>query len=495
MYLNDQPDFSSNPKEFNFSDMSKLSVSREFRLNQYAIDNSPVATLRVDQSGQFIYSNHAIVSLTGYSQTELCRMKVWDLDIDFSPERFADLWNNIQKNVQNILTSHLKLKDGRILTVEVNVNLQKIENDQYLFVYIADIGNRLKAEEDLQETQRKLEAIHDNLFQLTGLLDLDGHIVMVNKTALDMIGKEESDIIGRKFWEAEWWSFSKDIQRQLKNAIKQAGEGELIRFETVHPNKDGEYRYIDFSLRPVRNAQGEICYLLPEGFDITERKKNESALLEYHNRMEELVQERTNELEKEIEVRKQTEIELSLAMETAETANLAKSTFLANMSHDLRTPLNGILGYSQILQRDTGLTDIQKDRLSRIRQNGNHLLALINQVLEMAKIESGYSALQEAGIAPMRSYLGGKSLLKKGVYPVKTKAGKDSQHHLTRELIAQIPDNLLKQLRNYSLELNQPAMKQLINKIYQLGYLNVAENLQLLVDDFKFEDIIDLLDQ
>src|SRR5690606_21566795 len=74
--------------------------------------------------------------------------------------------------------------------------------------------------------------------------------------------------------------------------------------------------------------------------------------------------------------------------DTADTANGLKSTFLASMSHELRTPLNGILGYTQILRRDTALTDKQSDGLTIIHQSADHLLAVINDVLDLAKIEA-----------------------------------------------------------------------------------------------------------
>jgi len=123
-----------------------------------------------------------------------------------------------------------------------------------------------------------------------------------------------------------------------------------------------------------------------------------AELLAMRNKLEERVNERTAELneinlqlKEEIEIRKKTELAFKKAKEVAEQANLAKSQFLANMSHELRTPLNAIIGYSEILfeeAKDQENSDYTNDLL-KIMQAARHLLAMINDVLDLSKIEAG----------------------------------------------------------------------------------------------------------
>ena len=159
--------------------------------------------------------------------------------------------------------------------------------------------------------------------------------------------------------------------------------GETLLYTSEHRVlcKDGRCKWmLDRGMVVNRDAQGKALRMIGTCADITERKKNEEELCNYKDHLEELVQQRTADLVQ--------------ARNAAETANKAKSIFLANMSHELRTPLNAILGFSNLLSNDTQLTELQRQHLAIINRSGNHLLFLINDVLEMAKIEAGRVQIQ-----------------------------------------------------------------------------------------------------
>jgi len=130
--------------------------------------------------------------------------------------------------------------------------------------------------------------------------------------------------------------------------------------------------------------------------NIKKRKKGNRSLEELKVHLEKMVEERTRELtisnqqlQEEIVKRERAQEALRRAKEAAESANRAKSHFLANMSHELRTPLNAILGFSKLMEQNPDATELQRENLGIINKSGEHLLALINDVLEMSKIEAG----------------------------------------------------------------------------------------------------------
>jgi PAS domain S-box-containing protein len=133
-----------------------------------------------------------------------------------------------------------------------------------------------------------------------------------------------------------------------------------------------------FSVCPgYEESYGRILVSL---VDVTERKRAEQELEQQWRRLEDLVATRTRELAE--------------ARDAAEAANRAKSIFLANMSHELRTPLNAILGFAQIMATDERIPEDQQRNLTVINHSGQHLLALINDVLEISRIEAGRLRLQ-----------------------------------------------------------------------------------------------------
>ena len=125
--------------------------------------------------------------------------------------------------------------------------------------------------EALRQGEQKFRAIFDQTFQLIGLLSLNGILLQVNQTALQFAGVGENVVLGKPFWETPWWAHSTLLQEKVRTAVRDAASGELVRFEATHPRPDGRVGYIDFSLKPVTDAEGHVVQFIAEGRDITER--------------------------------------------------------------------------------------------------------------------------------------------------------------------------------------------------------------------------------
>lgn len=218
---------------------------------------------------------------------------------------------------------------------------------------VQDITDRYLAEQQRRVSEELLHAIIDNVPAVVTVRDLQGTYLLVSHSAADALDKQVHEIIGRNFRHF----YPADVVQCLRDITDRvvASRG-LVVEEVTLPLVHGQRDFLMVSF-PLFNEQGAVYAISSVATDITQRKRDELALQE--------------------------------AKEAAEAANRAKSEFLASMSHELRTPLNAVLGFAQVLLNDEGLTSRQREYLTMIDQSGTHLLSLINDVLEMSRIEAG----------------------------------------------------------------------------------------------------------
>ncbi len=179
-------------------------------------------------------------------------------------------------------------------TVELEVTNQQLQQQ---------IIKRQRVEAALRDSERRFRAIFDQTFQFIGLLQPDGTLLEVNRTALNFGGLTHADVINRPFWETRWWTISPQIQNRLKTAIAQAACGQFVRYEVDLRGAEDTQAMVDFSLKPVLDEAGKVVILIAEGRDISAvyyelrlRKQAEAALRRAHDELEIRVQERTTEL-------------------------------------------------------------------------------------------------------------------------------------------------------------------------------------------------------
>ena len=131
---------------------------------------------------------------------------------------------------------------------------------------------------ELQKVARRFEAVFDQSFQFIGVMSLEGVLLEANQSLLQALKLTPSDMLGQPFWELSCWSYSTEIQNQLRDAIQKAARGNFVRFEVEQLYEGSQKATIDFSLKPVTDEAGKVVMLIPEGRDITERKLIEQSL-------------------------------------------------------------------------------------------------------------------------------------------------------------------------------------------------------------------------
>ena len=133
-------------------------------------------------------------------------------------------------------------------------------------------------EESPQKSARRFRSIFNSILQLTGLMTPDGTLIEANQAALDFAGARLEEVVNQPFWETCWWQGNETRIRKLKDDVSKAARGEFVRYEVELQGVGNTTATFDFSIKPVFDLEGEVAFLIPEGRDITDRKRAEELL-------------------------------------------------------------------------------------------------------------------------------------------------------------------------------------------------------------------------
>lgn len=236
-----------------------------------------------------------------------------------------------------------------------------------------DITLRKRTEAQLRKLS---QAVEQSPASIT-ITDLAGAIEYVNEAFLNNTGYTREEVLGNNPRLLRSGHTPASTYASMWSALT---GGRSWKGEFHNRRKDGS-EYVEFAvITPLRDIDGQVTHYVSVQDDITEKKRLGAELDRYRHQLEERVEQRTRELE--------------LARSQAEAASVAKSEFLANMSHEIRTPLNAITGMAELIRR-SGLTQEQGARLAKLEGAAQHLLGIINAILDLSKIEAGQFELEE----------------------------------------------------------------------------------------------------
>jgi PAS domain S-box-containing protein len=337
---------------------SEEKFSKAFRASPYPI----MITRRSDK--RVVEANDSYAYFSGYSVEELVGQDLkWDLWVN--PQNLTQMTEllNTQGYVRNLEIDYRK-KSGGIGTVLVSAELIELNGEICALTVHNDITERRQAEvalarseEALRVTNAEMQALFASMDEIILVGDRQGRILKIPPTRRPIPFQPPGALIGKTV---------EDILPPEQAALF--------------------LRYIHTALETQKTLQVE--YRLPT---LNQDAWSEASISPINENLVVWVA-------RDITSRKESEQELNEAKQKAEAANLAKSEFLANMSHELRTPLNVILGFTQLMGRDSSLTPKQLSHLKIVNNSGEHLLQLINDVLDMAKIEAGRISLNETSL-------------------------------------------------------------------------------------------------
>ena len=336
-------------------------------------DSHCVMLLIDPADGTILDANQAAAKYYGWSREVLTGMNISRINV-LKPEQIrAEMQRAILQHEDHFRFRHRRA-DGSVRDVESFSGPIQIGEREVLYSIVHDVTERVRAENEIHKLSMAIEQSPESIV----ITNLDAEIEYVNDAFLNATGYSRADVIGQNPRILHSGKTPPERYVELWQALV---AGHSWKGELFNKRKDGT-EYVEFAvITPVLDASGKISHYVAVKEDITERKRIAQELDEHRQHLEELVAIRTTEL--------------SLAKQQAESANQAKSAFLANMSHEIRTPMNAILGLTFLLGRNPARTAGDLNHLRKIDTSAKHLLAIINDILDLSKIESGRLDLEK----------------------------------------------------------------------------------------------------
>ena len=384
--------------EMQNEELRETRAEAEAALTRYTdlYDFAPVAYYTLDHNGVLVQLNLAGASLLGAGRASLNGRRFTDFVRAESHATFSELLAKAHasgtKEVGDIALQSAEWPQRHLFA---HVELAASETGQTTNIAVVDITVKKRTEDALrehevnyrQQTEEQLSKLSLAVEQSPNgivITDLNGNIVYTNAAFTTISGYPGDEVLGKNQRFLQSGLTPRLTYETLWHTLTSGG---VWKGEFVNRRKNGELYHESAIISPVRGPDGSIRHYLGIKEDVSEHKRVAAELEHHRHHLEEMVAERTRQIQ---ELNQQ----LERRSEQAEAANRAKSTFLANMSHEIRTPMNGILGMAHLLRRSP-LSPAQTNQLDKIDASAHHLLHVINDILDLSKIEAGKVTLDK----------------------------------------------------------------------------------------------------
>ncbi len=364
------------------------------RIDQFisgeAIDRLLDVLLLVGPDGSILDANLAALDFYGYSHAEILSLSIHDIRAPGDQDAIDHQMRMATERGALFEAVH-RHADGSLFPIEVRWISVCADGETALLGLVRDITERKHAEEKLRESENRFRTIFTEAPLGITLVDShSGEVYEVNRRFAEIAGRTRAEIKA-----IDWMDMTHpdDVQKDLDQMARlNAGEIPGFQMDKRYLRPDGSVVWVGITVAPLDEPdlarERHLCMVVE---DISVRKHAEEEILGLNAELEERVRQRTEELHFSNRELEEANGELTESNRQLEDATRAKSDFLAAMSHELRTPLNSIIGFSGIMLQGLagGLSPEQNKQLGMINNSGRHLLELVNEVLDLAKVESG----------------------------------------------------------------------------------------------------------